>query len=304
MAAEEINARGGILGRQIELHFENSESKSDEVVTQAAQRLVDRSEVRAIFAGYNPETEAVLLNVAADSGIIAMHGNTVVLHDETVKGDPERYWGGFQIDPPEIFYGTAFLNFVKNLSDTGQLTLANIKVAIIIGPGAYSGNIANAMKDGAASVGLEVSLFEPVNVPISEWGPTLAKLRADPPAVIAVTHFYPQDQAQFMLQFATDPTPSLIYMRYCASLTAGDRQRFLGPPYRKIRCNILPKQWRSNHYALHSYAVAASIAGGTGAPFNDAQNRKVAAALMGNIYRGVMGASRFVPETNSASFSL
>lgn len=149
MAAEEINANGGILGRPIELHFEDSESKGDDVVTQAAQRLVDRSEVHAIFAGYNLETGAVLLNVAADSGIIAMHANTVVLHDETVKGDPERYWGGFQIDPPEIFYGTAFLNFVKNLVDTGQLTLANNKLAIITGPGAFSGNMAHHLRPSA-----------------------------------------------------------------------------------------------------------------------------------------------------------
>ncbi len=323
MAAEEINALGGILGRPIELYFEDSESKGDDVVTQAAQRLVDRSEVHAIIAGYNLENGAVLLDVAADSGIIAMHANTVVLHDETVKGDPDRYWGGFQIDPPEIFYGTAFLNFVKNLVDSGQLTLANNKIAIITGPGAYSGNIANAMKDGAAAVGLQVSLFESVNVPISEWGPTLAKLRADPPGVIAITHFYPQDQAQFMLQFANDPTPSLVYMQYGASLAAfrdiagaasegvvyattiGALQDEIGRDFSaryiaKYGPTPSPNSGGQTYYALHSYAVAASIAGGTGAPFEEEQNRKVAAALMSNIYRGVMGASRYVPETHSA----
>ena len=37
---------------------------------------------------------------------------------------------------------------------------------------------------------------ETVNVPISEWGPTLAKIRQDPPAVIAVTHFLPAGSAR------------------------------------------------------------------------------------------------------------
>ena len=84
---------------------------------------------------------------------------------------------------------------MKGLEDRGEFTRPNNKIAIITGPGTYSTNIANAIKDNADKYGLEVSLFESVNVPISEWGPTLAKVRADEPAIIAVTHFYAADQA-------------------------------------------------------------------------------------------------------------
>ena len=43
--------------------------------------------------------------------------------------------------------------------------------------------IANAIKDNAAKYGWDINLFETVVVPISEWGPTLQKIRNDPPAV-------------------------------------------------------------------------------------------------------------------------
>lgn len=324
MAAEEINGLGGILGRPIELHFVDTESKGDDVVVQAAQRLIDRQEVHALITGYNLETGNALHDVAADSSIIAMHSNTVAVHDETVKSDPERFWGTFQYDPPEIFYGVGFLDFVKDLEAKGQFQRPNDKIAIITGPGTYSVNIANAMRDNAANYGLEVSLFETVKVPISEWGPTLAKLREDPPALIAVTHFYPQDQAQFMLQFAGNPTNSLVYMQYGASLAAfrdvskgasegvvyatviGALQDEIGRAFSKayIAANgdtASPNSGGQTYQALHSYAYAAALAGGSGAPFEEEQNRKVADRLRSLIYRGPMGTGRFIPETQSAA---
>ena len=323
LAAEEINGVGGILGRPVELHFVDTESKGDDVVIQAAQRLVDRQKAHALITGYNLETGTALFDVVADAGIIAMHANTVAIHDETVKADPDRLWGTFQIDPPEIFYGVGFLDFVKDIEAKGQFKRPNNKIAIITGPGTYSVNIANAMRDNAAKYGLEVSLYESVKVPISEWGPTLAKLRADPPAIIAVTHFYPQDQAQFMLQFANDPTNSLVYMQYGASLAAfrdvakeasegvvyatviGALQDEIGAAFSKkyiakFGATSSPNSGGQTYQALHAYAVAASLAGGSGAPFEEEQNKKVADRLKNLIYRGPMGTYRCVPDTLSA----
>ena len=42
MSAKEINALGGILGRPIELRFADTESKGDDVITAAGQRLIDK----------------------------------------------------------------------------------------------------------------------------------------------------------------------------------------------------------------------------------------------------------------------
>ena len=323
LAAEEINAVGGILGRPVELVFVDTESKGDDVVIQAAQRLVDRDGASALIAGYNLETGTAMHDVAADAGIVVMHSNTVAVHDELVRSNPDRFWGTFQYDPPEIFYGVGFLDFVKALEERGEFKRPNDKFAIVTGPGTYSGNIANAMNDNAARYGLEVSLFESVKVPISEWGPTLAKLRADPPAIIAVTHFYPQDQAQFMNQFMEEPTDSLAYMQYGASLAAfrdiagknsegviyatviGALQDEIGTAFSdkyigKFGANSSPNGGGQTYQALHAYTVAAALAGGPGKPYEEDRNRAVADRLRNLIYRGPMGTMRINPDGQSA----
>jgi branched-chain amino acid transport system substrate-binding protein len=51
---------------------------------------------------------------------------------------------------------------------------------------------------------------------------------------------------------------------------------------------------------MHHYAIAASIAGGAGAPGDFAQNRKVAHALRNTIYRGVVGIIRYHADWQAA----
>lgn len=123
-------------------------------------------------------------------------------------------------DPAEYYYGEGLLAFLNGLGKSKSWERPNNKIAIVTGSQNYSMVIANAIKDNAEKYGWDISLFETVVVPISEWGPTLSKIRNDPPAVIAVTHWVPQDLAQFMIQFVPNPTNSLVYMQYGPSLAA------------------------------------------------------------------------------------
>lgn len=82
-----------------------------------------------------------------------MHANTVAVHNELAKSDPDRYWGTFQYDPPETLYGGGFLKFLKDIEDNGEFSRPNDMIAIITGPGIYSVNIANAIRDEAGEYG-------------------------------------------------------------------------------------------------------------------------------------------------------
>ena len=220
LAAEEINAGGGVLGRPIEIVVEDTSNMGADNVSQAMQRLVDRAEVSAIINGYNIGTNMIEMDVAADSEVIFIHFNTLILHNTKFKTDPGRYYGCFQGDPPEYWYGPGFVKFLADLEATGKWTRPNNKLAVIPSANEYSVVIANAIRDTAAEYGFEISLYETVPYPNNQWGPVLAKLRNDPPAAIAVTHFLPQDLAQFMIEFVPDPTNSLVYMQYGPSLPA------------------------------------------------------------------------------------
>ena len=102
LAAEEINAAGGILGRPVEIHIEDTKEMGADLVSQAMQRLVDRFNAPVIINGYNLGTNMIEMDIAADNDVIMMHYNTLISHNEKFKTDPERYYGSFQGDPPGI----------------------------------------------------------------------------------------------------------------------------------------------------------------------------------------------------------
>lgn len=323
LAIEEINAAGGVLGRPLELHVEDTKEMGADLVSQAMQRLIDRHSAPLIINGYNLGTNMIEMDVAADNDVIMMHYNTLISHNEKFKTDPERYYGSFQGDPPEYWYGPGCLNFLKTLADDGKWKAPNKKIAIIPSANEYSIVIANAIRDKAKEFGFEVSLFETVPFPTNQWGPTLAKIRQDPPAAIIVTHFLPQDLAQFMTQFLTEPTNSLIYMQYGPSLPAfreigGEAVNGViystviaclpdefSKPYRETyRKKFGPSAayitGSQTYDGLWMWALSAAIAGGPSEPFNKEQTKKVAGAMRRLVYRGVNGTYRADPAGQSS----
>jgi branched-chain amino acid transport system substrate-binding protein len=323
LAAAEINAAGGVLGRPIELHIEDTKEMGADLVTQSMQRLVDRYNTPVLINGYNLGTNMAEMDVAADNDIIMMHYNTLISHNEKFKTDPARYYGSFQGDPPEYWYGPGCLNFLKTLAEGGKWKAPNKKIAIIPSANEYSIVIANAIRDKAKEYGFEVSLFETVPFPTNQWGPTLAKLRQDPPAAILVTHFLPQDLAQFMVQFLQQPINSLVYMQYGPSLPAfreiggasidgvvystvvGCLPDDFSKPFREAyRAKFGPKSayitGSQTYDGLWMWALAAAIAGGPGEPFKKEQIQKVAGVMRRNVYRGVNGTYRADPAGQSA----
>ncbi|MDH6266148.1 branched-chain amino acid transport system substrate-binding protein [Rhizobium sp. SG_E_25_P2] len=323
LAIEEINAAGGVLGRPLELHVEDTKEMGADLVSQAMQRLIDRHSAPLIINGYNLGTNMIEMDVAADNDVIMMHYNTLISHNEKFKTDPERYYGSFQGDPPEYWYGPGCLNFLKTLADDGKWKAPNKKIAIIPSANEYSIVIANAIRDKAKEFGFEVSLFETVPFPTNQWGPTLAKIRQDPPAAIIVTHFLPQDLAQFMTQFLTEPTNSLIYMQYGPSLPAfreiggeavngviystviGCLPDEFSKPYRETyRKKFGPSAayitGSQTYDGLWMWALSAAIAGGPSEPFNKEQTKKVAGAMRRLVYRGVNGTYRADPAGQSS----
>jgi branched-chain amino acid transport system substrate-binding protein len=57
-----------------------------------------------------------------------------------------------------------------------------------------------------------------VTAPNADWGPQLARIRANPPGLIFITDYLAGDLASFATQFASAPTPSLLYQQYGPSV--------------------------------------------------------------------------------------
>jgi branched-chain amino acid transport system substrate-binding protein len=319
MAWEEVNQQGGILGRPVKLVIEDTKDMGAENTVSATQRLIERHGVSAIVNGYNTGALCAEYEAVADAHICYLHDNTDISHNQTFAKNPKRYYSVFMCDPPEYWYGEGLLNYLNGLAVGGIWKPLNKKIAIVTGSQNYSVVIANAIKSKAKDYGWEIGLYETVVVPISEWGPSLAKLRADPPGVIAITHFLPQDLAQFMIQFAPNPTKSLVYMQYGPSLSAFRKiggQATNGVIYSSTMATLpdeigsdFTKRYRAKYGPdasaltagmpydnVHAFSIAAALAGGVGAQGDAEQTHRIADRLRSNIYRGVNGSLRFTAE--------
>jgi branched-chain amino acid transport system substrate-binding protein len=319
LACEEINDYGGILGRPLENHYVDTKDMSAAEVTAAANYLIDKHEVHAIINGYNIGPNDAEYEPIADAGIIYMHVNTAIQHHNTVASNPDRYFGCFMADPAEYWYGAGYVTALADLRDQGVWDMPNNKLALIIGSIPYSVVVANAMKDAAPGAGFEVAFDEVVQTPTTEWGPVLSKVRKINPGAIANTHFFAGDIAQCQVQFVENPTNSLFYYQYGALLKsfrdiAGDASvgamtgtvdGLLSDDYSRSYVNAHKKKFGDDadyqpgglsYGPMHHFALAAAIAGGTGEPGNDKQNRKIAWALKNFTYRGPNGSYWYHPE--------
>jgi len=325
LAVEEINAAGGILGTPVTAVFEDTKEQGADNIIPAMQRLIDRHKVHAIINGYNTGAICAEYDSIGESGVIYIHNNTDISHHAKIKSNPKKYAGIFMMDPAEYWYGEGLIAFVSNLKASGQWKPKNNKIAIVTSSQNYSMVIAQAIKDKAPKYDWNVNMFETVVTPISEWGPTLAKLRKDPPAVIAVTHWVPQDLAQFMIQFVRQPIDSLVYMQYGPALAAfreigkaavngvlystvvGCLQDEMGKAFSsrykaKFGKGSSPEVGAQSYQGAMFYAIAAAMAGGSGGPGNNVQNAKVADRIRSLIYRGPLGTTRFTADQAAVSY--
>ena len=324
MAANEINARGGIIGRQIEPVFIDTGSQTAEAVVRAARTLISTHRVSAIINGYNIGPQNSEYEPIADAGIIYIHNNTLLQHHDTVASDPDRYFGCFMGDPAEYWDGQGFIKFISWLRDTGKWRPSNRRIAVISGPKPYSIVIANAMNTCAQQFGW-VSAFPPMILRSlkTDWADLLEEVRRYDPAVLAFTHFHAGDLAKFHLQFMQRPLPVLLYLQYGAlhrsfSEIVGNQGRgaIVGTVIGLLRDELgrrftesykaqfgqhsPPEVGCQPYVALHHYALAAAVAGGVGDPGDFAMNRRIADALLQLPYRSVAGTIRYHPKRQAA----
>lgn len=324
LAAEEINRDGGILGRPIEPIFVDTGRQSAEEVVRASRVLIGEHGVHAIINGYNIGPQNSEYEPIADAGILYIHHNTLLQHHDTVMSNPDRYFGCFMGDPAEYWYGQGFIKFISWLRDSGQWHPRNSKIAVISGAKPYSIVIANAMASVSVQFGWNMT-FGPlvVKAPTPDWRPLLEEIRRLDPAVIANTHFYAGDLANFQLQFMENPIPSLLYLQYGAlhrtfTDIVGDKGRgvivgtVIGLPrdelgrlfaqryHERFGPESTPEVGCQPYTSLHHYAVAASIAGGSGGPGDFTANRRVAEKLKGTIFRSVSGTIRYHRDWQAA----
>jgi branched-chain amino acid transport system substrate-binding protein len=125
--------------------------------------------------------------------------------------NPEDYWNTLMYWPPEKEYARQSWPQLMKL----PYEYPNKKVFIVNEDDQWSHFIADEFALLAKNDGWEVVGAETVPTGTVEYGATLAKIKAQDPAIIVVISLSPAAEAAFLTQFNKEPTNSIIHMPYC-----------------------------------------------------------------------------------------
>lgn len=215
MAIEDINTAGGVLGRQLEAKIIDLDMMTPEGNIAGIQALIEGG-AHAIASAFTIIPQAAM-DTAAPSGIPYVHGNTSSVNVDLYKGDKEKYRNIFQLDVPEVWYGTGFVRFLSDIKKSGEWQPKNNKVHIVQGQISYTQLISKATQAEIAKTNgeWEVAEITDIQFPVQDWSPVIRALQESDAAAIMIDHWVAAELAAFAQQYAFDPVPgALVYLQY------------------------------------------------------------------------------------------
>jgi branched-chain amino acid transport system substrate-binding protein len=186
MAADEINAAGGVKGSKIELLFEDDTGKPD-VGRSAVEKLISRDKVPVLTGGYSSSVTAAVTGVAQQFKVPFLV-TTGSADDITEKG----YDHIFRINPPASEYPAAVTSFLKEV--------VKPKSAVILHENSMFGqSSAKSFEEDCKAMGVQVLLKEGYNKGAVDFKPLLTKVKAMNPDLVYMVS-YVMDAALLMRQ--------------------------------------------------------------------------------------------------------
>ncbi|MEK9802527.1 MAG: ABC transporter substrate-binding protein [Curvibacter sp.] len=196
MAAEEINAGGGLLGRPIELISEDS--VNPQTASSKAQRMIEQNKVQVLMGEINSASALTISQVAARNKTLFM---SIGARSDALRGkDCNRYT--FHVDiPVTVMVNAAGEALVRQGLVKGK------KIYALTSDYLFGHDLSRAAKNFFTRNGGTVIGDELVPTDLTDFSPQLLKIRQARPDLVAtnlggnqVTNFVKQ-YAEFGLQF-------------------------------------------------------------------------------------------------------
>ncbi len=209
LAVEKMNAAGGVLGKPVQIYFSDIKSQSSEECETAFEAL-NRENAVAFFPGANFIGTACV-QAAGVREQPTFHDCASKEYVDMVLANLPKYGNVFQMCASERYYGP---NAFEVLTSKLGYQFPNKKVALLGGNITYDMYIQKAFKEAAVKAGWEVILDDTYPYDNTEFGPQLAKIRAEKPAIIFGCLTSQPSSVAFMNQFLQNPTNSLVYIQW------------------------------------------------------------------------------------------
>ncbi len=175
MAIDEINARGGVLGRKLQMVVAD-ETENPEQGIAAIKKLTSDEKVDAMVGGYTSGvTLAQLPHLAAAKTSYLGVGAASPAITAKVKQDYDHYKYIFRITPlNSIRLAESVVGYMGGYLK-GELGLKS--VAIVGESAKWVQDLLPVLKKGAADAGLDVKLYEVFDTSTADFSPLLSKIK-------------------------------------------------------------------------------------------------------------------------------
>ena len=218
LAVDEINRRGGVAGRRLELRVVDCDVSDSTAVLGAMRSLID-SEVDAITSGYSCSEEQVQ-DLLADYGAPYLHCATMEAMVDRVRQDRHRLGNVFQLCPSDIHYGPRFIQFLTELEGSRLWTPGSRHVTLIQ-PRWSRMNIGfKTLERFAARAGWKIDVIDDLPMRNIDWAAVMGKIHRTAPAAVFLAYYFPEENIAFLREFLTNPANALVYTLYGPSVPA------------------------------------------------------------------------------------
>jgi len=219
MAVDEINAKGGVLGRQLTLVPGDVGALEAEKIKAVGERLLGEG-VDVVITGY--ADSGVDARVFGEYDMPYLHADAMSQDTDVVAQNLADFGNVFQYCPSEVSYGYDTAATLFTIPAQMKWTPPNNKIAIIKVDYSYNILAADKFAELAQQQGYEVVVNETTQFGVVEWGPILSKIEETQPAYVTFWNLDPSDAARFMIQFhdrfAENGINALVYMQYTPNI--------------------------------------------------------------------------------------
>jgi branched-chain amino acid transport system substrate-binding protein len=171
IAKDEINAKGGVLGKKIELDYYDDQSKPDQAV-QGVSKLVDQDRVSLLLGAYSSENTKAIINP------VTTHQIPLLIPTATADNvmDSKSPWV-FRICAGAAAYAKEWIEFLKHNG--------NPKTMVIVYENTNFGQAnMKAMQEAATAAGINVLGVESYEAKAPDYKAVLRRVKDKNPEVI------------------------------------------------------------------------------------------------------------------------
>jgi len=211
MAAEEINAKGGVKGKTIVLSFEDSSGKP-ETARAIVEKLIDVKKQPLIVGEYTSSCAKAVAAVAEERKTPYL---IVASADDAITKQNYKYV--FRQNQVNDHYADAFVSFLREVVKPKTM-------AILFESSAFGTSGADAMERDAKNMGANVVLKEKFETGAIDFKPLLSKVKAAQPDVVYTVSY--ANEAQLIMK-------QIKELRLDAKLFSGGAAGFAIPEFIK-----------------------------------------------------------------------